>query len=115
MPTEYYRYICYRPEVDQLVRERKVQTTNPTTGYATWYTSIRLDDPQAAQQALSLKSRPAHRIGPVPDSKLTFNAIPLRNAIPLYGQPGGGIEGATTDPVYLEGLLEFGVPPTWVF
>lgn len=115
MAVQFYRYISYQPEVDQITKERKIRSTNPTTGYATWYSSLRLDDPLEAQRFLALKYQPTHRIGPLASSDLpNFNVVPLRPIAPLHGQPGGGVEACTNDPVYLTGLWDFGASGKWL-
>ena len=39
--------------------------------------------------------------------------IPLRVVQPAFGQPGGGVEAATQNPVWLLGLLEM-AGNTWI-
>lgn len=107
MPVVFYRYISYQPEVDQIINERKVQSTNPKTQYATWYAPTRYDDSKKAQRELSLKNEPTHRVGPIPSDKMPDFEIGLRPVAPAFGQPGGGIEACTKLPIWLFGLWNF--------
>lgn len=107
MSTVFYRYISYPPEVNQVTRQRKVQSTNPKTQYATWYTPTRYDDPQMAQQELALSGLPTHRVGPIPADEMPSFDIGLRPVAPAFGQPGGGVEARTKSPVWLFGLWNF--------
>lgn len=107
MPVVFYRYISHLPEVDQVVRERKIHSTNPSTQHATWYAPTRYDDPHMARQELALKNPPTHRVGPIADDQMPDFDIGLRPVAPLHGQPGGGVEARTKSPVWLFGLLNF--------
>lgn len=107
MPLEFYRYISYCPEVDQMIRERKIQSTNPNTGFATWWTPQRYDDPDDAEQELALDGPPTHRVGPVPADEIPAFDIPLRPVAPKGGKSGGGLEARTKSPVWLFGVRDF--------
>jgi len=107
MPVVFYRYISYQQEVNQVVHERKVQSTNPRTRYATWYTPARYDDPIRAQKELALTSPPTHRLGPIPADEMPDFDIDLRPVAPAFGQPGGGVEARTRLPLWLFGLWDF--------
>jgi hypothetical protein len=104
----FYRYISHPDEVKQVLDERRVQSTNPRTGRATWYTTVRYDDPLVAQRELALERVPSHRIGPIPEHLMPQFDIGPRDAAPLGGQPGGGLEARTKSPVWLAGLWDFG-------
>lgn len=107
MATVYYRYISDVQERNQLVDERKVQSTNVTTQYETWYSPERYDDPDVAQQRLALPRPPIYRIGPIPENMIHPLTIGPHRVDPKFGQPGGGIEIATREPVWLFGLWSF--------
>lgn len=105
--NEFYRYISHPIEVQQIIERRIVRTTNPFVS-GTWYTPSRYENPQGAQQYLSLPDEPTNRVGPIPIQKIRyFNIVQLRIVGPAYGQPGGGLEGCTTSIVYLFGLFNF--------
>src|SRR5206468_4389502 len=101
MPTSYYRYITNIIERNQLVAERKVLSSNAGTGYETWYTPARYDDPVIAQQELALPAPilPLYRIGPIPQNAIQNLTVGPRRIQPAFGQPGGGIEIATRSAV----------------
>ena len=104
----FYRYISHSDEVSQVQQERRIQSTNPRTGRATWYTTARYDDPLVAQRELALDRAPTHRVGPIPaDQMPPFDRGP-RDAATLGGRPGGALEVRTTFPVWLCGLWDFG-------
>ncbi len=55
-----------------------------------------------AQQFLALPYTPTHRVGPIPlDEMPDFDYVILQVVAPAFGQPGGGLEVATTIPLYL--------------
>ncbi len=103
----FYRYISYQPEVNQVMEERRIQSTNPTNAHLTWYTPMRYDDPHQAQRGLALHHVPTHRVGPIALSDMPPFHNDFRVAQPAYGQPGGGIEVSTFEPVWVFGLFEF--------
>jgi hypothetical protein len=107
----FYRYISYQPEIDQVVLERKIYSTNPQTQYATWYTPKRYDDAKTAQKELALRKSPTPRVGPLPASEMPDFKIGLRPVAAANGQPGGGVEACVRRPVWLFGFLEFGSNP----
>lgn len=106
----FYRYIGFPQEVQQIVTDRRVQSTNRATGYATWYTPTRYDGPVDAKRELALKRLPTHRVGPIPVDEMPYFDIGPRRADPAHGEPGGGIEARTLEPVWLFGLWKFHVP-----
>jgi hypothetical protein len=112
MPTWYYRYLSNPPEVKQLIDERKIQSLNATTNYLTWYTPTRYEDVNQAKQELSMPYIPTHRVGPIPDIHFGSEEVPLRLSSPFYGCPGGGLEMATRDVIWLSGLWNFN-PGSW--
>ena len=107
MPVAFYRYMSYPSEVSQVTGERKVQSTNPTTQFATWYTTIRYDSAVTAQQELALSKSPTHRVGPIPANEMPDFDISLRSVAPAFGHPGGGVEARTKSPVWLFGIWDF--------
>jgi|SRR5271157_967018 len=107
MATSYYRYITDVIERNQLVAERKVFSVNAGTGYETWYTPARYDDPFLAQQELALPAPILYRIGPFPENAIQNLTVGPRRIQPAFGQPGGGIEIATRSAVWLTGLWSF--------
>jgi hypothetical protein len=112
MPTWYYRYVSNPPEVKQILDERKIQSVNPATNSLTWYTTTRYREVDVAQQELAMPYTPTHRIGPIPNTYVVSLDVPLRLAAPAYGFPGGGIEMATSDVIWLCGLWNFN-PGRW--
>jgi hypothetical protein len=109
MATAYYRHICDVRERNQLIAERKIRSTNSGTGYETWYTPTRYDDPLVAQRELALPSPiiPEYRVGPIPEGLIPPLSVGPRRSAPAFGHPGGGIEIATKEPVWLVGLWSF--------
>lgn len=109
MGTVYYRYIADVQERNRLVLSKTVISLNRATGYATWYSPTRYDDPAVAQQQLALPSPtlPIYRIGPIPESAIPNLTVGPRRVAPGFGHAGGGIEIATNRPVQLLGLWSF--------
>jgi len=71
-------------------------------GTCKWYTPNRFESGIEAQRYLALAYTPTHRIGPIPADELPdFDHASLRLVAPSFGQPGGGLEAATTQPHYL--------------
>ncbi|OGF58604.1 MAG: hypothetical protein A2Y62_08010 [Candidatus Fischerbacteria bacterium RBG_13_37_8] len=105
---ECYRYISQQVEKDQIINERKIQSINAATNYATWYTITRYDDENTAQQELALPLIPSFRIGPIRLDEMPNLSILFRSVAPAFGQPGGGIEVMTELPIWLFGLWDFG-------
>lgn len=105
MPIAFYRYLCDVTEVNQIKRERKIQTRNPAL--VTWYSPTRYEDPDQAKRELALFTRPTHRLGPMPGDAMPTFRIGLRPVAPANGEPGGGIEACTEEPVYLPGLFSW--------
>lgn len=67
-----------------------------------WYTPDRYDVGADAEKFLALAYTPTHRIGPIPSDDLPdFDHVPLRVVGAANGQPGGGLEAATTQTMYL--------------
>ncbi|MBI4082957.1 MAG: hypothetical protein HY423_10140 [Candidatus Lambdaproteobacteria bacterium] len=106
MTVQFYRYLSHQ-EVTQVQKERKIHSTNPVTRYATWYTPTRYDNLQIAQAELALPAAPTHRAGPIPADAMPDFFVPLRAVAPAFGQPGGGVEACTRNPVWLYGLWNF--------
>lgn len=100
----FYRYLGSQVEVDLIVRERRIRSSNP---HGTWYTTARYDDPTHAQQELALPNPPTHRVGPIAGDEMPDFDVPLRPVAPANGQPGGGVEARTKGTVYLFGVLQF--------
>lgn len=68
----------------------------------TYFTPDRYDDPSEAQAKLALADVPEWRIGGIPEGQMPdFDALSLRVVNPAYRQPGGGVQCATSRPVYL--------------
>jgi hypothetical protein len=109
MPVGYYRFICDVQERNQLVSERKILSVNRASGYQTWYTPTRYDDPFVAQRELALPSPmvPEYRVGPIPENLMPPLTIAPRRVAPAFGHPGGGVEIATRSPVWLFGAWSF--------
>ncbi|MDA1190821.1 MAG: hypothetical protein O3A46_03945 [Candidatus Poribacteria bacterium] len=102
-----YRYLSDENEYEQIQRERKVQTLNPTYGYRTWFTVTRYDDVQQAQEELALPLTPRYRVGPIAVDPDEY-ALQLEQVQPSFGHPGSGIECSTTEPIWLFGVWSFG-------
>jgi hypothetical protein len=63
------------------------------------------DSAEDAQRKLPLAQRPAWRVGGISEPRMPErDAAPGPLANPMYGQPGGGRECATSEPVYLFGI-----------
>jgi hypothetical protein len=106
----FYRYFSFPQEVQQIVTDRRIQSTNPASGYATWYTPIRYENPADAKRELALDTAPTNRIGPIPLDEMPYFDIGPRRAAPAHGEPGGGIEARTRSPLWLFGLYSFPTP-----
>jgi hypothetical protein len=104
---EFYRYISDPAEASQILHDRKIQSKNAKTGYRTWYSPTRYDNPNDAQRELALPNLPIYRIGPIPGDQMPTFDIPLRSVSPAFGQPGLGVEVRTAFPVWLFGLWNF--------
>jgi hypothetical protein len=67
-----------------------------------WYTPNRYDTGDEAQRYLALTYKPTYRIGPISDADLPpFDYASLKVVDIAFGQPGGGLEAATTQPAFL--------------
>lgn len=106
MPVAFYRYLSDPWEVAQIKNERKIQTLNPNA-LGTWYSPNRYEDPNEARKELALYTSPTHRLGPIPADQMPDFYIGLRPAAPYKGQPGGGVEASTKEPVWVFGLYDF--------
>jgi len=113
MPTSFYRYISSPAEVKQINDDRKVLSVNAQTGFTTWYTPTRYTNLGQATQELSLPQQPTHMIGGLSDVIMPSFHIALRVVQPNFGQPGGGVEAATQNPVWLLGLWDY-VGSAWI-
>lgn len=109
MSVKYYRYITDVQERNQIRDKRRIQSLNPATGFETWYTPVRYDDPRRAQRELALPAPdpPTYRVGPVPADELPNFAVAPRRVAPAFGHPGGGIEASTREPVWMSGVWDF--------
>jgi hypothetical protein len=56
---------------------------------------------------------PTHRVGPIPESHFGNPDVPLGLSPPAYGLPGGGLEMATREVMWLPGFWSFN-PGNWV-
>jgi len=54
-----------------------------------------------AQRFLAMSYTPTYRVGPIPSDQVDLDSPALRVVGAAHGQPGGGLEGATTKIVYL--------------
>ena len=68
-----------------------------------WYTPDFFETGTDAKHLLALDYTPTHRIGPIPESYFDFDHQPLKAVEPDddNGEPGGGLEAATTKVVHL--------------
>lgn len=108
MPLWYYHYTNDTTEINQIQTERKIASAALAANPLTWYSPTRYDNTANAQQDLSLPTAPTHRVGPIPDPVMPTLHTPLQVVVPKNGQPGGGLEAATQDEVWLSGLWDFG-------
>ena len=94
----FYRYVG--PAEAYAVQASKIITTLSSTG-RTWYTPDRHLTRSEAKRYLALPATPTHRVGPYPEDELPPWIIPLQRVQPAVGEPGGGWEAATDDPLYI--------------
>jgi hypothetical protein len=94
----FYRYTD-QYEADLIERTRRIEPAPGQT--CKYYTPHRYDTGVDAQKYLAMAYTPTHRVGPIPEDELPQLHIPLRVVGAAYGQPGGGLEVATTDTIYL--------------
>ena len=113
MPLWYYHYIYESAEVMQIKDDRRIQSMQVSLNPETWYSPTRYDNPSQAQRELSILKSPTHRVGPIPDTAMPTFHKALRLAPADHGQPGGGLEAATRDPVWLCGLWNFAGSGSW--
>lgn len=113
MPRWYYRYPDDPTEITQIKDERKIQNMSVAAGALTYYSPTRYSNVGHAQRDLALPSPPTHRVGPVPEPVMPTFRVPLRIVGAANGQPGGGLEAATQDEVWLGGLWDFASGGKW--
>jgi len=95
--VQFYRYVG-QAEADSIVQTGVIKSSSGIT----WFTPDFYESVQEAQEKLALPQIPTHRVGPVPaDEMPDFDHCPIRPVRPRYGQPGGGVEAATTGEVKL--------------
>jgi hypothetical protein len=111
MSILYYRHIVEVLKRNQLVAERKILSVNSASGFVTWYTPTRYDDPLIAQRELALPSTiiSMYRAGPIPETLMPPLSTGPRRVAPAFGHPGGGLEVSTNEPVWLLGLWSFAI------
>lgn len=67
-----------------------------------WYSPDRYETAADARRFLALAYTPTRRVGPIPADDLPpFDHSALRTVGVAYGQSSGGLEAATTQPLYL--------------
>jgi len=95
----FYRYV---DNVEARIIQ-EVRRLAPTPGRdCKWYSPNRFESAEEALRYLALAYLPTFRVGPIPERELPeFDYAPLRVVSPAWGQPGGGIEAATTQVFYL--------------
>jgi len=104
----FYRYISHPAERENFRLNRVIHSTNPVGGGRTWSTNQRLESSAIAQASLALPSTPRYEVGPIPEDEMPFfNVCCARRVEPGYGNPGGGVEFCTTEPIYLFRWLSF--------
>ena len=97
MVTTYYRYVD-DVEKDYIEDSGMIRSKS---GF-TWFTPDRYGTAADAEKFLALSSARNWRIGPIPSDEMPdFDKVPLRTVAPAHGQPGGGVECATSHAVYL--------------
>ena len=98
MPTLFYRYVGEQ-EKDFIEKNAMIKSKSSR---GTYFTTNRHSSAAEAQQELALSRPPEYRIGPIPaDEMPDLDKVPLQPAGLYKRQSGGGVEGATTHPVYL--------------
>lgn len=104
MPELFYRYVG--DDEKEFIEEN-----NMILSYSgeTYFTLDRYDSAEEAQQYLALPVRPAWRIGGITAERMPeMDAVAECRVRPMHGQPGGGSECATSEPVYLFGIAKLG-------
>lgn len=67
-----------------------------------WYTPDRHETGAEARKSLAMAYTPTHRVGPIPEDNLPILDHQLPRIVgPANREPGGGIEAATSWPLYL--------------
>lgn len=95
----FYRYV---DDSEEAVIRTEGRIAPATGSVCKWYTPDRYDSGLEAQRHLALRYAPTYRVGPIPSDELPdFDHVQLRVAAPAFGQPGGGLEVATTRTHYL--------------
>lgn len=97
MITTYYRYVD-DAEKNSIDQSGFIQSKSGLT----WFTPARYDTATDAQKFLALPFLRNWRVGPIPSDEMPdFDKVPLRPVAPAHGHPGGGVECATSHPIYL--------------
>ena len=95
----FYRYV---DDVEEAVIRAMGMIAPAPSSLSKWYTPDRYDTGLEAQQYLALRNTPTYRIGPIPSDEIPDpDHVQLRVVAPAFGQPGGGLEVATTKTHYL--------------
>jgi len=102
MVTSYYRYLD-DAEKNSIDDKGVILSRSGLT----WFTPDRYETAAEAEKFLALASARKWRIGPIPSDEMPdFDTVPLRPVAPAHGQPGGGVECATSHPIYLFKVVE---------
>ncbi len=97
MVTTYYRYV-HDGEKNSIEDSGMIRSKSGLT----WFTPDRYETAAEAEKFLALPSGRNWRVGPIPSDEMPdFDKVPLRPVAPANGQPGGGVECATSLPIYL--------------
>lgn len=107
----YYRHPSHREEIDQIVEERKVESTSPSP--LTYYSTERYETREEAKEELALPRLHDCRVGPILPDQLPTPVIGPRRVQPDNGEPGGGEEIAVDGPAYVFGVADLSTLGDW--
>lgn len=95
----FYRYVDDFEAA--LIRQNRRIERGPNQSLK-WFTPDRYENGLDALRFLAMRYKPTYRVGPIPSDELPdFHYPPLRVVGSANNQPGGGLEAATTEIVYL--------------
>jgi len=97
-----YRYIGKR-EMVYIKNNNQIYSISGQT----FLTPDLYSKPNDAQRYLALPYLPKHRVGPIFCVQVVFDAVSLRRVRPAFGQPGGGWEISTNQPIIYGKITTF--------
>lgn len=95
-----YRYVGNQ-ERDFIVKNHQIKSLHCET----YLSPDKYNSAEDAQRYLSLPKKPSCRVGPIWSLDVTFDGISLRRVRAKYGQPRGGWEITTHQPI-MYGIIE---------